>query len=200
MARELEDKQNLFRRMESSKRGAELRDFLAIRREIYKAAGWGLFEYKPQVWIDAAEKFHPTDPKEFPEDNVVTQRIREQQAAEEERSVEEVFNAAVLKLPDRADEAVEDNWMRAHPAMRRLDRNGGKTVVLTLADIEDAPSKYAVNSLQRWANDPREYNKICKAADRKAMIDRGDSLMYDETESDLSGLKDMLREFGKHDH
>ena len=49
------------------------------------------------------------------------------------------------------------NWIGAHPAMRRLRKNGGERVRLTVSDLEGAPSRIAVNELQCFANRPEKF-------------------------------------------
>ena len=102
------------------------------------------------------------------------------------------YEKAVGSLPDTAELKDELDWVRSHPAMSRLGRgvvNEDGQVVLTDDDVlkpefcKPAPSKAAVNMLQYYANDPKEFmNKF------------GTRLMKTETKGEDVTEDDKLRE------
>jgi hypothetical protein len=68
-----------------------------------------------------------------------------------------VFEERFMELPQSCQVENLLNWIAAHPAMRRLRRNGGKRVRLTVSDLKGAPSRIAVNELQCFANMPEKF-------------------------------------------
>lgn len=76
------------------------------------------------------------------------------------------FDEVVRSLPDSSSHAKEINWVRAHPAMVKKNRQKDKSkeVEITAEDVlcpphGPAPSKAAVYMLQHWANNPNEFFK-----------------------------------------
>jgi hypothetical protein len=68
-----------------------------------------------------------------------------------------IFEEKFMELPRSCSDENLLNWIAAHPAMRRLRKNGGKRVRLTVSDLEGAPSRIAVNELQCFANMPEKF-------------------------------------------
>lgn len=127
------------------------------------------------------------------------EQIRQVQAEiREERRVEN-FEESVRTLPDQATAAVEIDWIRAHPAMARLDRQTDKTkqIMISAEDILQAPqgkapSKAAVYALQHWANRPGEFYKQLLGEQKKKSEDgEGKGI---ETEEDLAEVERLLKQ------
>ena len=78
------------------------------------------------------------------------------------------FEAIVNRFPLKTSAAkTENNWIASHPAMRRKARNPKATkVILSIDDVIDAPSQAAVNKLQYWCNEPKEFFKGLQAAEK----------------------------------
>jgi hypothetical protein len=68
-----------------------------------------------------------------------------------------IFEEKFLELPRSCSDENLLNWIAAHPAMRRLRRNGGERVRLTVSDLKGAPSRIAVNELKCFANMPEKF-------------------------------------------
>jgi hypothetical protein len=68
-----------------------------------------------------------------------------------------VFEEKFLELPMSCPVKDLLDWIGAHSAMRRLRKNGGKRVRLTVSDLKGAPSRIAVNELQCFANMPEKF-------------------------------------------
>jgi hypothetical protein len=68
-----------------------------------------------------------------------------------------VFEKKFMELPRSCSDENLLNWIAAHPAMRRLRRNKGERVRLTVSDLKGAPSRIAVNELQCFANKPEKF-------------------------------------------
>lgn len=90
------------------------------------------------------------------------------------------FEDAIELVTKTTSPAAEIEWIRAHPAMSRLDRQKDKTkpVQITADDIlyaphGPAPSRSAVNQLIHWANRPGEFYKQILAEHRKR-VESGD--------------------------
>jgi hypothetical protein len=77
--------------------------------------------------------------------------------AERQRTQRE-FERAFRGLPLEADRQTVLRWIENHPAMvlgRPVNEDG--LVELTVADIEDAPSRSAVGQLQHWVNNKEKF-------------------------------------------
>lgn len=90
------------------------------------------------------------------------------------------FEEAIELVTSTTSPAAEIEWIRAHPALSRLDRQKDKTkpVDITADDIlyaphGPAPSRSAVNQLIHWANRPGEFYKQILAEHRKR-VESGD--------------------------
>lgn len=90
-----------------------------------------------------------------------TERIK---PAQEAGATAKTFDEAHKTLPTSADTQVENEWVRAHPAMARKSRldDQSKRVIITGSDLLNAhhgpcPSKGAANKLQYWANKPEKF-------------------------------------------
>jgi hypothetical protein len=92
------------------------------------------------------------------------------------------FEKIVSRLSDRVSSKKENNWIASHAAMRRKALTGAKAVVLTIDDITDAPSQAAVNKLQYWANEPKEFFKGLQAAEKPAPPPASKKVQKDEAE------------------
>jgi hypothetical protein len=126
-----------------------------------------------------------------------------------QRREEHAYESAMDKLPNTANPAAELDWIRAHPAMTRLDRSilRGKSARI-IVDVDDilncshgpAPSKSAVNALQHWCNRPDEFFKHLMSEQKKGNIKRGSALSSamatraddEPLEDDLSDIDAML--------
>lgn len=101
--------------------------------------------------------------------------IREERAELIKEQEVHDFESAVRSLPDKAAIPVELDWIRAHPAMARKNRNKND-LDRVLVDVNDilypshgaAPSKAAVYQLQHWCNCPHEFYKQLLSEHRKA--------------------------------
>ena len=109
-------------------------------------------------------------------DSDVVRRYREFQGAMQERRAEalddalsseekaarekESFASVLLQLPESASRVDVMSWIENHEAMildRETDRSG--RVILTAADIVDAPSRSAVGQLQNWIANKEAFYK-----------------------------------------
>lgn len=91
-------------------------------------------------------------------------RIEKENAIEGE--VVRCFDEVLCGLPDKASDVENLAWVKAHPAMSRLDRQVDKTKPIIISADEllspphgPAPSKAAANALQHFANRPGEFYK-----------------------------------------
>ena len=100
----------------------------------------------------------PKEPKERKKyarvKNILTRREKE-------------FQSACKQLPPTVDLEEEIEWISAHPAMTRLDRqvDDEEKILIDRNDILNAPhgpapSRRAVASLQHWVHSPREFQKL----------------------------------------
>lgn len=111
---------------------------------------------------------------------------------EASRAREANVDAVAVTKPDHSSPSIEQKWLRTHPAMRR--NSTAATIHITTEDIEDAPSKWAINQLSHWCNLRNEFFKQAYAEDRKAMADEGNSLIRDETPADWAHItKEIAR-------
>jgi len=111
------------------------------------------------------------------------------------------FEAAVATLPDTATAQAEIDWIRAHPAMARMNRTQDRisNVLITAEDILSpphgpAPSKGAVYALQHWANHPTEFFKNLLSEQKKATDSGGPNGTIGG--DDLSEVERLLIEVG----
>ena len=65
------------------------------------------------------------------------------------------FEEKFMQLPANCPVVELLRWIAAHPAMTR--RKKGQDVILKVEDIEDAPSRGAVNQLQSFVNRPDDF-------------------------------------------
>jgi hypothetical protein len=65
------------------------------------------------------------------------------------------FEEKFMQLPANCPVVELLGWIAAHPAMTR--RKKGRDVILRVEDIEDAPSRGAVNQLQSFVNRPDDF-------------------------------------------
>lgn len=79
---------------------------------------------------------------------------------------QENFDEVLASLPNNADSKTEIEWISAHPAMMRKNRqkDATKQIIITVDDLlcapcGQAPSKAAASKLQHWANCPHEFFK-----------------------------------------
>ena len=112
-------------------------------------------------------------------------------------------------LPNSADETLEMEWVRSHPAMARsslmLSRPGAQ-VVLKPEDVHEAPngpcpSRTAWNMLAHWIDHPSEFHKQLLSEAKKSIQDARKEKKKqvaenaeDPTEIDISALLDSLNE------
>jgi hypothetical protein len=134
-------------------------------------------------WI----KGHPE--RALPGDPLKAEETKEEESARNQR-----FAEAVARLPDNAAPAEEIAWIRAHPAMCRLDRQASKgDVLIDERDVLDpghgrAPSKAAVMALQHWANRPKDFFRLLLTEDKK----KSDDADTPKAETDM-GLEEVER-------
>tara|TARA_Y100001949_G_scaffold175890_1_gene186987 strand:- start:728 stop:1366 length:639 start_codon:yes stop_codon:yes gene_type:complete len=77
------------------------------------------------------------------------------------------FESIVNRFPLKTVPKTENNWIASHPAMRRRARNPkANKVILSIDDVLEAPSQAAVNKLQYWCNEPKEFFKGLQAAEK----------------------------------
>lgn len=82
------------------------------------------------------------------------------------------FEAAFNRLPQVAPAQVEIDWISGHPAMYRKSRDPENCwITLSAEEIEGAPSKAAVNRLQFFVNNPKEFNKDVSTIKNKLVSD-----------------------------
>lgn len=126
------------------------------------------------------------------EELALERRVQERDLEEEL----EAFDKIVESLA--AGPTSEDmTWVRTHSAMSRKQRLGDD-VVVTSEDIKDAPSRYAVNMLVNWVNEPKEFYKLVLQADKKRLQERSEEAS-ESVEDDLSSIDELLGEFGSGD-
>lgn len=78
-----------------------------------------------------------------------------------------VFELIVNRMRLKAPAKIENTWISSHPAMRRRDRvPGNKKIILSISDILDSPSQSAINKLQYWCNEPKEFFKSQQLAEK----------------------------------
>lgn len=93
-----------------------------------------------------------------------TTRVMQEEIREEKK--QENFEEVLAGLPNNADPKTEIDWISAHPAMLRKNRqkDATKQILITADDLlttaaGPAPSKAAIAKLQHWANAPHEFFK-----------------------------------------
>lgn len=117
----------------------------------------------------------------------------------EERKLEN-FEDALASIPAAtASRQVEIDWIRAHPAMTRKDRQSDKTkpVLIDANDIlyakhGPAPSRAAVQALQHWVNLPHEFHKQLLAEYKKSVEEQQAREAVADT--GLSEIERLLKE------
>jgi len=126
-------------------------------------------------------------------------RKKVQDEIREERKVKN-FDEALRMLPNKASVSEEIDWIRAHPAMSKKNRQKDQinAVLVTAEDILQAPhgkapSQAAVHQLQHWMNHPGEFFKQLLGEHKKKS--EGDSGKGVESEHDLGKVERMLAEF-----
>jgi hypothetical protein len=113
------------------------------KRKQLRADGQARAESNEAAWDAMIKQFPPLPPSVK---NSPTPFVRDP-----------VFEEKFLELPMSCPVGELLNWIGAHPAMRRLRKNGGERVRLTVSDLEGAPSRIAVNELQCFANKPEKF-------------------------------------------
>lgn len=115
---------------------------------------------------------------------------------------EQEYREAMMLLPDTTDTQTEINWVRAHIAMSRKDRNPElEFVKITPNDILApdhglAPSKSAVQMLQHFANRPSEFFKALLTEQKKKVPEeQGANKSGEVLEDDTSDLDSLLEDF-----
>lgn len=119
------------------------------------------------------------------------------------------FENAVFGLPDTAPPKIENDWIRAHPAMTRKIRSKQAIdkVILTAADVlapphGPAPSKSAVYALQYWCNNASEFFKLLMSEQKKQQSEtvnknsEPSSTENSKKDADIDEVEKMLREMG----
>ena len=112
---------------------------------------------------------------------------------------EKGFHSAMRSLPPTGDLDVEMQWVAAHPAMSRRDRSDDdEKILITRHDIlkaphGPAPSRRAVQSLQHWVNDPREFQRILLAEYKEEKKKLSSSAKGDTSEEVLDDLEEAER-------
>ena len=137
-------------------------------------------------------------------ERIIHERHEREQRATEEEAVQTAaetksFNEAMETLPDNCSEAEGIAWLRAHPAMSRLDRASDKTKPI-LIDGDDllnpshgaAPSKAWANALQHWANRPGEFFKQSLSESKKKTGEKEETAS-EEVEDDLAEVEKLLK-------
>ena len=128
--------------------------------------------------------------------------VMDQTAKEASTRAELEFEEALNQLPIDADQKVEINWIRNHPAMARKARlqNQEERVLITAPDILNpshgpAPSRSAAIQLQNWADNPSEFNK--QLAGLVKRMDGGESQRDDGCIEDdgIAEVERIYREF-----
>jgi hypothetical protein len=100
-------------------------------------------ESNAAAWAAMIEEFRPLPPSKK---NSPTPFVRDPE-----------FEKKFMELPRSCPVENLLNWIAAHPAMRRLRKNSGERVRLTVSDLEGAPCQIAVNELQCFANRPEKF-------------------------------------------
>jgi len=128
---------------------------------------------------------------------LLAEQLRAEKEEIRKERVVENYEDALRGLPNRASSAVEMEWIRAHPAVSRLDRQKDQTkqVILTAEDVllpphGPAPSKYAVQALQHWVNRPGKFFEQMLSEDKKAMVES--EVAASEVIDDLTEVEQLL--------
>ena len=117
---------------------------------------------------------------------------------------EKEFQAACKHLPPTVDLEEEIEWISAHPAMTRLDRqvDEEEKVLIDRNDILNAPhgpapSRRAVASLQHWVHSPREFQKLILETFKTEKRQSGGTKLEQEGEmmDDLEEAKRLLEHY-----
>ena len=112
------------------------------------------------------------------------------------------IDEAINSLPETASPAVEIDWIRAHPAMRRKAETNNE-VTLVVDDViaitrgarqhPAAPSKSAVNSLHYYANHPAELHRMLMSEMKKKTNTDGTTAEADsEDVADIQKYLDQI--------
>jgi hypothetical protein len=145
-----------------------------------------------ESWRRMAEKFppRPDAPAPAAADAPVTQGTKP--AADTAAA----FENAVKDLLPNASRDVELDWVYAHPAMRRGQRQDNLTqrVMVTVDDIltpphGKAPSQAAVNTLVNWVDQPRRF---FEQQDKKHKPGQGAAKTVEEEDMGLEEVKRLL--------
>ncbi len=120
-----------------------------------------------------------------------------------------LFESKIASLPLEAEDLVEMNWLRRHPAIVRGSntKSGTGTTVITLSDVFDSPagpspSQRCVYDLIYWSNHPTEFRKTVITAQRKRIESTstsGSGPSGLECEDDLSMVEALLERFSLKD-
>lgn len=105
------------------------------------------------------------------------------------------WDAIMARLPAKADDTTETQWIAAHPAMSRQLRAGDKDspVVVTTKDIADAPSRTAVNDLLGWMERPTKFLEMRFQEARKRLDEKGSE--EESVDVSLGEVERLLKEF-----
>jgi hypothetical protein len=113
---------------------------------------------------------------------------------------EKSYYSAMGKLPAVGDLDIEMQWVAAHPAMSRKDRSlePDARIIINREDILNAPhgpapSRRAVQSLQHWCNDPREFQKILLAEYKEEKKKLSSAAKGDTSEEVIDNLEEAER-------
>lgn len=139
----------------------------------------------------------------YVEEKRLAQLAKEKAAEAAKVRIMDDFEKAVAGLPDRAPQAVNLDWISAHPAMARKSRQSSRDnmneILLTADDVlraphGPAPSKAAVYALQHWANHPADFFKAVLSEQKKKTKEGGSSEGVVEEDVGLDEIERMLEE------
>lgn len=153
--------------------------------------------YARPAWFKSAEEFGWVD-------FAYERKLWEEWEANRPRTadmIQKEFEDALAELPPNTDEIVENQWVKAHPALSRKNRmkDSMERVIITRNDLFRAkhgrcPSASAANKLQHWANKPDEIYK--KLTDVMKKNDGGsDEKAAELVEPTIDEIRRMLKEF-----
>lgn len=193
-------------RMERDGRGPEFR---ALRRKKLSegipasAAYWQAMEEMGYEGHSQEVKYYRLHKKNL-HVHSAEQDLYEQLAKDRKDTIVDDFEQALMLLPVSAPRVEVLEWIEAHPAMMRQDRQGGlEPILITADDIlraphGRAPSRAAACQLQHWVNRPNEFFKaVMSELKKKASNETSDKDKDDPNAvADLEDINALLESFG----
>ncbi len=171
------------------------KQFGAISYAVMREMGYVSPEKEREIHADYLANIHKTAAQAEMDRNrdEIREEIKEYTAV----VVRKTFEQALNDLPPNAPVRVETDWVAAHPAMMRRDRQDhDRPVIIDVDDVLHAPhgrapSRAAVGKLQHWCNRPAEFHKQLLSEDKKAEGGGGGGAGV-EGDVDLAEVKQLL--------